>query len=207
MSDSTALIILFAWYFAPTIIAFSRQHQRKRAVCLWSLLLGWTGIVWLACLFWSLSSNTRDDQSIHPFRERVLIAFATVAIFFLPFLVFGFYASKPPESSTSAPVAAVEQPKTVAPYVPASTVASHSASDSDVCIATMEKFNKVGPGHSYGYVSNVLGCDGERVSDARVEGYRSFTILWTGRRSGSSMVATFDNGRMVVKTQMGLTAY
>lgn len=77
--------------------------------------------------------------------------------------------------------------------------------ESDACIATMAKFNKVGPGHSYAYVSNVLGCDGELVSDARVEGYRSFTILWTGRRPGSSMVASFDNNRMVVKTQMGLT--
>lgn len=46
-----ALAIVFVIYFAPTIIAWIRDHHNVAAICVLNLLLGWTFLGWvLECL-------------------------------------------------------------------------------------------------------------------------------------------------------------
>jgi Superinfection immunity protein len=49
------LTALAALYFLPTIIAHNRGH-RVAGVLLLNLLVGWTGVGWVALLLWSLLS-------------------------------------------------------------------------------------------------------------------------------------------------------
>jgi len=49
-----ALIVLTLVIFAPTIIAFRRRHCHKWLVLLLNLLLGGTGIGWIAALIWAI---------------------------------------------------------------------------------------------------------------------------------------------------------
>ncbi|PIS33606.1 MAG: hypothetical protein COT38_04445, partial [Candidatus Omnitrophica bacterium CG08_land_8_20_14_0_20_41_16] len=36
------VVLIFAFYFLPTLIAFLRQHKNKLAIFLLNLTLGWT---------------------------------------------------------------------------------------------------------------------------------------------------------------------
>ena len=55
-------VVLFALYMTPTIIAFSRGHASKWGIFITNLLLGLTGIFWVASLIWSLSN--KGQQSV-----------------------------------------------------------------------------------------------------------------------------------------------
>lgn len=44
-------------YVAPTWVAISRRHRDRLAIAALNLLLGATGIGWIAALVWSLTSN------------------------------------------------------------------------------------------------------------------------------------------------------
>lgn len=48
------VVLIFAFYFLPTLIAFLRQHKNKLAVFLLNLLLGWTVLGWVVSLVWSV---------------------------------------------------------------------------------------------------------------------------------------------------------
>jgi len=48
------VVLFFAFYFLPTLIAFSRQHKNKLAIFLLNLLLGWTVLGWVISLVWSV---------------------------------------------------------------------------------------------------------------------------------------------------------
>lgn len=48
-------LLCSALYFLPTLIAWRRNHPEVLGVFMLNLLLGWTGIAWLAALFWGLS--------------------------------------------------------------------------------------------------------------------------------------------------------
>ena len=48
------VVLIFALYFLPTLIAFLRQHKNKLALFLLNLLLGWTVLGWVASLVWSV---------------------------------------------------------------------------------------------------------------------------------------------------------
>lgn len=54
------LVMIFALYFTPSIIATARKHQNRIGVILLNLLLGWTIIGWIVALIWSVSANTRS---------------------------------------------------------------------------------------------------------------------------------------------------
>ena len=55
-------------YFLPPFIAGMRRHQNTTAIFFVTLLLGWTGIGWMAALIWSFTpverprSRRRDDD-------------------------------------------------------------------------------------------------------------------------------------------------
>jgi len=49
-----AIILIFAFYFLPTLIAFLKQHKNKLAIFLLNLLLGWTVLGWVFTVVWSV---------------------------------------------------------------------------------------------------------------------------------------------------------
>ena len=50
-------VLLLAVYMIPTLIAFSRGHASKWGTFITNLLLGLTGIFWVAALIWPLSNK------------------------------------------------------------------------------------------------------------------------------------------------------
>jgi Superinfection immunity protein len=49
-----AIILIFAFYFLPTLIAFLRQRRNKLAIFLLNLFLGWTVLGWVVSLVCSV---------------------------------------------------------------------------------------------------------------------------------------------------------
>lgn len=47
------LLILIAFYFIPTMIAFASGHPQRWWILLFNLALGGTGLGWFAALIWS----------------------------------------------------------------------------------------------------------------------------------------------------------
>jgi hypothetical protein len=54
MLELLLVVLIFALYFLPTLIAFLRQHKNKLAIFLLNLLLGWTVLGWVVSLVWSV---------------------------------------------------------------------------------------------------------------------------------------------------------
>ncbi|MBU1808714.1 MAG: superinfection immunity protein [Candidatus Omnitrophica bacterium] len=48
------IVLIVAFYFLPTLVAFLRQHKNKLAIFLLNLLLGWTVLGWVVSLVWSV---------------------------------------------------------------------------------------------------------------------------------------------------------
>ena len=52
--DLIIVILIFAAYFLPTLVAFLRPHKNIFAIFLLNLLLGWTALGWVGSLIWSV---------------------------------------------------------------------------------------------------------------------------------------------------------
>jgi len=52
--------LFLAAYFIPFFIATGRKHQFSTAIGLINLLLGWTGIGWLAAIIWAVNRDVRE---------------------------------------------------------------------------------------------------------------------------------------------------
>lgn len=50
------LVLGFAMYWIPTIVALSRKHHNRGAITITNLLLGWTIIGWIAALIWACTN-------------------------------------------------------------------------------------------------------------------------------------------------------
>lgn len=50
------LVIWFAMYWLPTIIALVRHAPSAPGIALLNFFLGWTGIGWIVALIWALTS-------------------------------------------------------------------------------------------------------------------------------------------------------
>lgn len=48
------IVAVLATYFLPTIVAASTRHRQLPAIAAVNLLLGWTGLGWVAALVWTL---------------------------------------------------------------------------------------------------------------------------------------------------------
>lgn len=46
--------LLLGIYFLPTYIAYRKQKKNAMAIMVTNVLVGWTGIGWLAVLIWAL---------------------------------------------------------------------------------------------------------------------------------------------------------
>ena len=55
-----AMLVGVGLYVAPTLIARVRRHGRTAEILLVNLLLGWTGVGWIAALLWSLRGTASD---------------------------------------------------------------------------------------------------------------------------------------------------
>jgi hypothetical protein len=63
------LLVIFpailALYFLPAIIAFNRRHHNRLAILLLNVLLGWSGLGWVAALIWAVTA-VRTDPAVRP---------------------------------------------------------------------------------------------------------------------------------------------
>ena len=55
LAELLVVVLIFAFYFTPTLIAFLKQRRNKLAIFLLNLLLGWTVLGWVVSLVWSVS--------------------------------------------------------------------------------------------------------------------------------------------------------
>ncbi|WP_176507151.1 MULTISPECIES: superinfection immunity protein [Pseudomonas] len=56
------LIGMVVLYFLPFIISVARRHHNKVPIFFVILLLGWTGIGWIAAFIWSVSAVRHPDS-------------------------------------------------------------------------------------------------------------------------------------------------
>jgi uncharacterized membrane protein YhaH (DUF805 family) len=59
----TVLILVLAVvvYFLPALIAFIRRHRDRIPIAILTLLVGWSGIGWLAMLVWAFIDRRAAD--------------------------------------------------------------------------------------------------------------------------------------------------
>ena len=55
-------IILICMYFLPALIGNVRHHRSGNSITIINLFLGWTVIIWVICLAWSLSGNVEQTK-------------------------------------------------------------------------------------------------------------------------------------------------
>jgi len=65
MIDILAYILLGVFIFIPTLIARCR-HVKNIVACFWiNVLLGWSFLIWLPLLVWSIMTNrVQDDKDL-----------------------------------------------------------------------------------------------------------------------------------------------
>ena len=51
------VLLMALLYILPAIVAFRRRHHNRAAILALNLLLGWTGLGWIAALVWSLTET------------------------------------------------------------------------------------------------------------------------------------------------------
>jgi hypothetical protein len=62
-SGLVVLILLLAFYFAPSLIALSRGCKASGGgIIALNLLLGWTVLGWIVALVWAASATTQADE-------------------------------------------------------------------------------------------------------------------------------------------------
>ena len=78
-----------------------------------------------------------------------------------------------------------------------------SAQESE-CTVSYAQYQALNIGTSYAQVSKVLGCDGIETVRTESPGINMVLYEWSGR-GGALVTATFQNGRLDGKVQVGLT--
>ncbi|NTU54216.1 MAG: superinfection immunity protein [Chlorobiaceae bacterium] len=59
-------VFLWAFYFVPSLIAWSRRHRSLPAIIALNVLLGWTGLGWIGAFVWALSWPGHDGSPRTP---------------------------------------------------------------------------------------------------------------------------------------------
>jgi hypothetical protein len=71
--------------------------------------------------------------------------------------------------------------------------------------ASLDEFNRIQTGMSYAEVCKIIGGEGTELSRTDVAGTSMVIYAWDGNSvAGANMNATFQNGRLMSKAQMGL---
>jgi hypothetical protein len=68
------MLIWFALYWLPTIIALVRHAPAAPGIALVNFFFGWTGIGWIVALVWALSSAPRPQVIVHLDGGRTIIS-------------------------------------------------------------------------------------------------------------------------------------
>lgn len=90
------------------------------------------------------------------------------------------------------------------PETSASIAASPSAS-TEPCGATLAEFYELEIGMSYAAARDIIGCDGEVLSQVSLGGTNSVMVSWNAQTAMfGSMNATFQNGQLVSRAQFRL---
>ena len=55
LTELLTIVLIFAFYFLPTLVSFLRQRKNRLAIFLLNLLLGWTVLGWMVTLVWSVT--------------------------------------------------------------------------------------------------------------------------------------------------------
>lgn len=55
-------VFLWAFYFVPSLLAWTRKHRSLPAIIALNILLGWTGLGWIGAFVWSLSWPGHDNS-------------------------------------------------------------------------------------------------------------------------------------------------
>ncbi|MGY8604770.1 superinfection immunity protein [Gluconobacter cerinus] len=58
------IVVGGAFYFLPTIVAMSRKINKPAGVIALNILLGWSGIGWIAALVMAFSMETQTDYHL-----------------------------------------------------------------------------------------------------------------------------------------------
>lgn len=65
-------LVLFA-YMLPTVVASSRHHRNASAIGVLNILLGWTGIGWIAALVWASTNDIDTTKTVWDQRTRTYV--------------------------------------------------------------------------------------------------------------------------------------
>lgn len=95
--------ILF--YFLPSIICIGRSHLNAPAIFMTNLLLGWTGIGWIAALIWSFTNHPAPVAARHPMKLLKLILALTILLALLVIST-AVHTRTPHNNTAAAPVTA-----------------------------------------------------------------------------------------------------
>ena len=57
MNEIIPTMIVLAFYFTPTFIAFFRGHTSRWAIMVLNVLFGWTIFMWFWSLIWALANK------------------------------------------------------------------------------------------------------------------------------------------------------
>ena len=57
-----AVVFFLLIYFIPVFIVWIRGHERKVAITILTVLLGWTIIGWVIALNWSLTFDVQGEE-------------------------------------------------------------------------------------------------------------------------------------------------
>ena len=72
------------------------------------------------------------------------------------------------------------------------------------CGATLKEFSALQMGTSPATAASIIGCKGEEVSRVAFGGQDTVMLSWPSESFFGSMNATFSNGRLTSKAQLGL---
>ena len=67
------MLIWFAMYWLPTIIALVRHAPSAPGIALVNFFFGWTGIGWIVCLVWALASSPTPQIIVRIDGDRATI--------------------------------------------------------------------------------------------------------------------------------------
>ena len=54
--------VAYAFYFAPTVVAFTRDRKSTLKIALLNLLLGWSGVAWGAAMAWAFIGAPKSAE-------------------------------------------------------------------------------------------------------------------------------------------------
>lgn len=57
-----SLVLMAAFYFLPSIVAYFRKKKNYNAILVLNLLLGWTLIGWVIAMIWAMTVDEQKPQ-------------------------------------------------------------------------------------------------------------------------------------------------